>query len=506
MRPIKGVDFMQAEITLNRVAIYVRVSTVEQAQEGYSIPAQIALLKKYAQTYGYVITKIYQDAGISGKNIQDRPGLLQMLEDAKQHKFDVILIWKLSRLSRSLLDMLGVVDLLQQNNVSLLSYSEHFDTSTPIGKMLLQLLGSIAEFERNTIIENVKMGMNQRFKEGLSKSSIPFAYSYSDSNKEVLVDSKKAETVREIFRRYAAGANIQQLTDYINGLGYTNRLGRKWRHEMLVKMLSNEFYNGYVTTGRKDLKNGGFEAKKGIHEAIIDDELFAAVQQRLEANKQKAPVRKKDADQLFSSVVKCPKCGLGMYYIESHSTRNGKKYPACMYRCGGANPNRGLCTGFCISTRKVDPPVLKKLEVLINSEVVENIAALAEKANKPDHQAAIRGMENEIQEAAKARDRYFALFETGKVEMDAFADRINELMKKINRLQKQREELEKQNTLSVIDFSSVIEGVKSFMSLYDDLHPQERRDIIRELIEKVYVSESKKVHRIRFVGGFELEM
>lgn len=497
---------MQAETTLNRVAIYVRVSTVEQAQEGYSIPAQIALLKKYAETYGYVITKMYQDAGISGKNIQDRPGLLQMLEDAKQHKFDIVLIWKLSRLSRSLLDMLSVVDLLQQNNVSLLSYSEHFDTSTPIGKMLLQLLGSIAEFERNTIIENVKMGMNQRFKEGLSKSSIPFAYSYSDSNKEVLVDSEKAEAVREIFRRYVAGANIQQLVDYLNGLGYTNRIGRKWRHEMLVKMLSNEFYNGYVTTGRKDLKNGRFEVKKGIHEAIIDDDLFAAVQQRVKANKQKTIVRKKDADQLFSSVVKCPKCGLGMYYIESHSTRNGKKYPTYMYRCGGANPNRGLCTGFCISTRKVDPWVLEKLKVLINSEVVENISEFVEKADKPDHQEPIRVIEHEIQEATRVRDRYFALFETGKVEMNAFADRINELIEKINRLQKQREELEKQNTLDVIDFSSEIKGVRSFMSLYDDLHPQERRDIIREFIEKVYVSESKKVHRIRFAGGFELEM
>ena len=95
---------------MQRVAIYVRVSTTEQALEGYSIPAQLSLLKKYAETYKYIIYKIYQDAGISGKNIEDRPGLLQLIEDAKLEKFDLVMIWKLSRLSRSLLDLLSVVN------------------------------------------------------------------------------------------------------------------------------------------------------------------------------------------------------------------------------------------------------------------------------------------------------------------------------------------------------------------------------------------------------------
>jgi site-specific DNA recombinase len=117
-----------------KAAIYVRVSTIEQAEEGYSISAQISLLNDYSKTFNYDVYKIYQDAGISGKNIKDRPALKDLLKDARNKRFDLVIVWKLSRLSRSLVDLLSMVDIFTQHGISFQSYSEKFDTSTPIGK------------------------------------------------------------------------------------------------------------------------------------------------------------------------------------------------------------------------------------------------------------------------------------------------------------------------------------------------------------------------------------
>lgn len=486
-----------------KVAIYVRVSTTEQAQEGYSIPAQTSLLRKYSESFNYIIFDVYQDAGISGKNIIDRPGLLKLIEDAKCRKFDAVLIWKLSRLSRSLLDLLNIVDDLKNNNVSLISYSEHFDTSTPIGKMLLQLLGSIAEFERNTIVENVIMGMNERFKQGLSKSSIPFGYEYDGKN--TIVITEKATVVKEIFDRYSNGSSIIPLVTYMNSTGFTNRNGRPWRYEVVLKMLQNEFYLGYVTTGRKDLKKSNFEIQKGIHIPIIEEEIFKKVQKRIETMKKTSRIRKTDAEQLFSGIAICPYCGNRLYYVEAKNYYNGKPYITPIYRCGASNPNRNKCRGFSLSLRKVDEFVLNRLKWLINQETIEVISQTSTQ-NDVSHnkEEQIASLEQQIQESIKIRNKYFDLFESGKVDMYAFADRINNLLQKIDSLQSEKDSLEKELNIESIDIFEVFEGIRSFIDIYDELTPQERREVIRTLVTDVIISEDKVVTGIRCVGGFSL--
>ncbi len=488
---------------MQRVAIYVRVSTTEQALEGYSIPAQLSLLKKYAETYKYIIYKIYQDAGISGKNIEDRPGLLQLIEDAKLEKFDLVMIWKLSRLSRSLLDLLSVVNTLNQHKISLLSYSEHFDTSTPIGKMLLQLLGSIAEFERNTIIENVKLGMSERFKQGLSKSSIPFGYYYEGKN--IYIDEHKSFAIKEIFKRYLEGASINNLVDYLNSQGFKNRINRPWRYEVVFRMLQNEFYIGYVTTGRKDLKTSKYEKCKGIHAPIINEELFMKVQKKININKKAAYVRKPDADQLLSGIICCPLCGKAMYYVESFNTKKGCKYYTPLYRCGASNVNRKQCKGFSISKRKVDEQVLKKLESIIDHDIVNELAQKAINIkNNEIVQDKLNLVEMNLNEAIKVRDKYIILFETGKVNMDIFSDRINELIGKITTYQKEKENLKNELYAQDVDLTEVLKSIKTFINLYQFLTPQERRETISALIKKVTLNSDKEIEIIELVGGFIL--
>ena len=159
-----------------KVAIYCRVSTIEQAEEGLSIDSQYHNIKEYCKNQGHEIYNLYEDRGISGKNITNRPGIKQLLEDATKNKFDLVVVWKLNRISRKLLDILNIVDLLNKHNIAFRSLTENFETETPSGKLQLNIMGAIGEFERETIAENVKMGLLARAREGRWNGGVVLGY------------------------------------------------------------------------------------------------------------------------------------------------------------------------------------------------------------------------------------------------------------------------------------------------------------------------------------------
>ena len=146
-----------------RVAIYLRVSTTEQAEEGYSIAAQRDRLKAYIVSQGWELSEIYEDAGFSGGNL-NRPAFLKLREDLRKKNFDLILVYKLDRLSRNMRDLSNLVHEMDESGVYFKSATEPFDTTTPAGKLIFNMLGSVAEFERGMIAERVKMGMLQKAK------------------------------------------------------------------------------------------------------------------------------------------------------------------------------------------------------------------------------------------------------------------------------------------------------------------------------------------------------
>lgn len=152
--------------SLPRVAIYARVSTEEQAEQGYSIDAQLEALNAYCRASRKIVYKEYVDRGISGKSIKGRLALQELLADAEKGLFDEVLVWKINRLARNQIDLLRIVDALNRQNVSFRSFTENFETETPMGKFALQMMGAVGELERNTIVDNVKLGMKQRARTG----------------------------------------------------------------------------------------------------------------------------------------------------------------------------------------------------------------------------------------------------------------------------------------------------------------------------------------------------
>ena len=197
------------------VAIYCRVSTTEQAEEGYSIGEQERLIRDYCIKQGYKVYEVFSDMGISGKDIAHRPAIQELLKDAAEKKFNLVMSWKINRLSRKLEDAIKIVNTLDKYGIAYQSYSEPFESNTPAGKMQFQMMALVGEFERNTIAQNVKMGMKAKAHAGewcggtapLGYRWIPLEGTENLSRKKscLEIDETEAEIVRLIYRLYISG-------------------------------------------------------------------------------------------------------------------------------------------------------------------------------------------------------------------------------------------------------------------------------------------------------------
>src|SRR3990167_4423030 len=200
-----------------RIAIYIRVSTEDQAKEGYSLEVQREYLESFAKREGLEIFKVYQDDGISGYSTE-RPALKELLKEAKDKKFDLVLVYKIDRFSRNLKDLLNLVDELSTYGVGFKSATEPFDTTTSAGKLMFQQLGSFAEFERNRIAERVFPGMVKGVQRGNWQGAryAPYGYSYNKEKKLLEIEEREANIVKLIYTMYLSGKSTHDIAAYLD--------------------------------------------------------------------------------------------------------------------------------------------------------------------------------------------------------------------------------------------------------------------------------------------------
>ena len=244
-----------------KVAIYIRVSTEEQAKKGISLAAQEDVLKNYCKTYNYEIYKIYRDKGKSAKDLK-RPAMTQLLEDAESKKFNVILIYKLDRFSRSLKDLILTIEKLKKWGIDFVSLQDKIETTSASGKLMFHIISAFAEFERDIIGERTKFGMEKKAKDGAVITRAPLGYIIR--NKKLVIDSKRRDKVVEIFNYF------------LNNKTSLNKLAKKYGYTIrgIKKLLKNKTYIGMIQY------DGVWH--KGIHEPILSEELFNKLQEKLE--------------------------------------------------------------------------------------------------------------------------------------------------------------------------------------------------------------------------------
>lgn len=365
----KLLNNIEDENARKRLALYTRVSTIEQSEEGYSIDEQERLLRSWAEKNNYEVYKCYSDRGISGKDIKNRPALKELLKDAEEKKFDMVISWKINRISRKLADVLKIVDILEKNDITFKSYSEPFETDTPAGKMQFQMMALIGEFERGTIAQNVKMGMCAKAKAGEWCGGRVLGYDLVPmENKEgtkrgktkLTINEIEARSVRLIFNEYVNGKGYKAITNQLNKLGYKTKKGNDFSVGSIREILTNPVYIGKV---RYNVRQNWSEKRRrninanpiitdGVHEPIIDEVLWDKVQAIMESKKGK-PSRIYDGEYPLTGILRCPKCGAGMVISRTTNKLADGTKKRIAYYCCGAWKNKG--TSVCNSnTIRVD--------------------------------------------------------------------------------------------------------------------------------------------------------
>jgi site-specific DNA recombinase len=316
-----------------RLAFYMRVSSEEQA-ERMTIGTQEEFLEQYRGLYGHEVTGIYKDEAISGTvPLRERPGGRRLLEDATEGAFDVVLVYKLDRIGRTLLNVVDAHYRLHVCGVALRSATEPIDTSSPSGRLIFHMLASFAEFERGTIRERTQHGLHRAFRNGKQTGRIPYGYDIAEDGGFVLVD-EEAAVVREVFSNIAGGSTLYREAQRLNGLGmpgpgwkYRGRQrehSARWTAATLSKLVNQTAYGGTHLVRI----SGGEGSVERECPPVVPVELQQQALARLAENKRHGR-RHDDRSYLLSGLIRCAVCGSAFVGHPSGSPGKTRYYYIC---------------------------------------------------------------------------------------------------------------------------------------------------------------------------------
>ena len=372
-----------------KVYLYRRVSTAMQV-EGYSLESQLEKLTSYCDLHEYEIVRDYVDAGVSGKNTEEREGFNRMIEDieAKRDNVSYVLCWKLSRFARNVTDVLNNLKKMQSYGVNLICPEDSIDSSKAQGKLLITVLGCVAEIERENIIAQSLAGRKQKALSGKwNGGPAPYGYRLDPTTSSLIIDPEEAEIVRLIYTKFTSeDKGAMGIADYLNSHNYkkkttstpnTTRMHTSTFSAHFVKLiLDNEVYMGKIAYGKrinvpiegednqyhrirqKDRSN--IILVDGLHEAIISEELWqAAHEKRIETGIRQ---EKKDKDHYYAlgGLLKCPSCGHTMYGVPNGTKKkaDGTYYPRTYsYTC--RNRKYSVYSKICPAPRQISAKLLE---------------------------------------------------------------------------------------------------------------------------------------------------
>ncbi len=439
-----------------KAALYIRVSTDAQREEGYSIEAQTKMLQAYCESKGIADYELYVDGGRSGANIE-RPEMQRLINDIKENKINSVIVYKLDRLSRSQKDTLYLIeDVFNPAGVSFVSLNENMDTSTPIGRAMLGIMSAFAQLERETIKERTRMGMLERVKSGLWRGGgkTPFGYDY-DKESGKLVPNVDADTVRLVFSLYLDGKSAMTAAE-LSGLPY---------ERMAAQILKRRTYIGDTVYNGEVIEN--------THEPLISREIFEQAQKELI---RRAKTTSNKTKCLLAGFVFCGVCGSKMRYqkwgggykIYCYSQDPSKKHLSGGYVCDNTKTDaeelEAAVLGDLFSLTPDKPPD--------NHETIDTVASLT---------ASKDGMRKRL-------SRLYSLYSSS--DDDILIESINELKEKIAAVEKQIEE-EKRESEKSDKIEENYKKLGQIRTAWEKMNFSEKRITLRELLEKIVITYDK---------------
>lgn len=512
-----------------KVYTYTRVSTAMQI-DGYSLDAQKARMKAYADFNNCQIVGEYEDAGKSGKSIEGRASFCRMMEDIKSGKDGVayVLVFKLSRFGRNAADVLSTLQVMQDFGVNLICVEDGIDSSKDAGKdagkLMISVLSAVAEIERENIRVQTMEGRIQKAREGRWNGGFaPYGYRLVDGVLQINED--EAPAIRTIFEQYVntdTGAN--GLSKYLETHGF-QKLARQngtsplFSATLIRAILKNPVYCGKIAFGRRKLEKihgtrneyhqvpqENYLLVDGLHEGIVSEELWNAAQVKLLAqSKRYEPVNRSKTEQahLLSALVKCPICGAGMYSNKcTKRKKDGTPYKSfSYYSCKHRRMQRGQKCDF---NKQIQEEVLDNAVVEVIIKLVSNPKFAAMMQEKINSKVDTTAIEQEITAAEKQLRQYYSIKSKIMEEIDTLdPDDRHYIIRKSDldeRLYKMYDKIEEAEN-SLMDARAKKQAIEAdkitgdniykvlicFEKLYNVMNPLERKKLMEHLISEIQI-------------------
>lgn len=526
-----------------KISIYSRKSVF--TEKGDSIENQIDLCKNYCESYfkgenlEYII---YEDEGFSGKNL-NRPKFKELINDIKTNKVELLICYRLDRISRNVADFSSTLELLQKHNVNFISIKEQFDTTTPMGRAMIYIASVFAQLERETIAERVKDNMLQLAKMGkwsggrlpLGFNSEKVTYLNSEMKEKSLVKlmpiDSELETIKFIYNTYLSKGSILATLNELNNLCYKTKLGSNFELSGVKRILKSPIYvvsnedthnylksigyevfgtpngNGYLTYQQKS-SNNSIVAIAG-HKGVIPSNDWLRVQKKFESNKQKA---KKSSNRsgtgqntsLFSGLLKCSKCGSNMVIKYNAKSKQGFNY--IYYVCSSKQKTNVKIKCDCpnLRTDLVDDIILNKIKTY-NKDVIiktyeDKLKELQLSSNKKLSNDLNKNI-NEKTDQIRSLIRELSLVSDESIK-EMLRSEIASLNSEITQL---KEKLDSSNKIQsdidnlIINIKQLLINFKNFYNHFDNCDDiNVRRTLLNNIIENIIYDVESKTFNVNF--------
>ena len=482
--------------------VYIRVSTEDQAREGFSLGEQEEKLLQLCKFKELEVYKVYKDAGISAKDMEHRPQFQAMLQDMKEGKINYIVAYKLDRITRSVRDLEELISVLEQYNCFLLCDRDDVNTSTANGRFFVRMLTVLSQLEIEIVSERTKFGLNGAIKSGHIPGQRPFGYTKSE-DKKMIVDNATRPYIEKIFDMYLEGKSFQQIANYFKENNIYPK--KKWHDTTIQKIIDNKIYMGDYEQYKRIGKQENLEPimYMNVVEPIISRAKWKEFQKQKERNQR---TYTRDRIYTFFQRLKCPSCGRIMKCKGSGGTKRKYMYYTCEHCHVNFNENHveELLESFIYDLLEYDMAVKKFF-----------LPILEDKNNKIDTTT----IDKEIRNLEKQRDRIKQAYIKGIVEMEDFKEDYKLIEDKLANLENKKLELVNLETFNYSPHELLAERdlerekmirldtLNSLLkSKWNDMDKSEKQEFISKFIDTIEIKKDSKgnliLEKINFRNGF----
>ena len=482
--------------------VYIRVSTEDQAREGFSLGEQEEKLRELCKFKELEVYKVYKDAGISAKDMEHRPQFQEMLKDMKEGKLNYIVAYKLDRITRSVRDLEELISVLEQYNCFLLCDRDDVNTSTANGRFFVRMLTVLSQLEIEIVSERTKFGLNGAIKSGHIPGQRPFGYKSAD-DKRMVIDNATRPYVEKIFDMYLEGKSFQQIANYFKKNDIYPK--KKWKDTTIQKIIDNKIYMGDYEQYKRIGKQENLEpiVYMNVVEPIISRAKWEECQRQKERNQR---TYTRDRVYTFFQRLKCPNCSKIMKCKGSGGTKRKYMYYTCEHCHINFNEDHVECLlrDFIYDLLEYDMAVKKFF-----------LPVLEDKTNNID----TTSIDKEIRDLEKQRNRIKDLYIKGIARIDDFKEDYKLIEDKLANLETKKLELvnletfnysphellaqrdlEKEKMIRLDTLNTVLK------TKWNGMDKSEKQEFISKFIDTIEIKKDSKgnliLEKINFRNGF----